>query len=218
MIWVNFKIYKGSWEDSYKLLGLIDKVSKDTGVKIIPVTSPFAPKNSTGVWLQSVDEELEGPFTGHISALEASLNGFGGSLLNHSEKPLSPGKIRQILSAIKKGPKELSLFKLMVCLKSRGQAASWAKSLKPAPDYFAYEPPELIGGEISVSKAKPGVIGDVVEILKDHKVVVGAGIKSADDVKKSLELGAYGVLVSSGVVLSKDPKKVLKDFAGAFSQ
>ncbi len=218
MIWVNFKIYRESWEDSYKLIDLIDTVSKETGIKIIPVLSPFAPKNSSGAWLQSIDEKLKGPFTGHISALEASLNGFGGSLLNHSEKPLSPGKIRQILSVVKKGPNELSSFKLMVCLKSRGQAASWAKSLKPVPDYFAYEPPELIGGEVSVSKAKPGVVGDVVEILKNHKVVVGAGIKSADDVKKSLELGAYGVLISSGVVLSKDPKKALKDFAGAFSQ
>ena len=36
-------------------------------------------------------------------------------------------------------------------------------------------------------------------------VLVGAGVKGSKDFTKSLELGARGVLVASGVVLAPDP-------------
>jgi len=44
------------------------------------------------------------------------------------------------------------------------------------------------------------------------KVLCGAGITNGEDVKKALELGTVGVLVASGVVKAKDPKKVLIGF------
>jgi len=42
-------------------------------------------------------------------------------------------------------------------------------------------------------------------------VLCGAGVKTGKDVKRALELGAVGVLLASGVVKSKDPKKALQD-------
>ena len=88
-----------------------------------------------------------------------------------------------------------------------------------SPDFLAYEPPELIGTGIPVSKTKPEVVRRTVEIVKrvnpKVKVLCGAGISSGEDVKKALELGTKGVLVASAVVKAKDPKSVLEDFCEA---
>ena len=81
-----------------------------------------------------------------------------------------------------------------------------------SPDYIAYEPPELIGGDVSVSTAKPEVIRDIVNSVKT-KIIVGAGVKNKKDVEKCIELGAVGVLVASGVVKAKNAKKAIKDLA-----
>ena len=42
-------------------------------------------------------------------------------------------------------------------------------------------------------------------------VLCGAGIHTGEDVKKSRELGAKGILVASGVVKAKDQRKALKE-------
>jgi triosephosphate isomerase len=75
-----------------------------------------------------------------------------------------------------------------------------------SPDYLAIEPPELIGKGIAVSKANPSIITDSVQVVKKIsprvKVLCGAGIVDKTDVQKALELGAEGILISSGVVKS----------------
>ncbi len=45
------------------------------------------------------------------------------------------------------------------------------------------------------------------------KILCGAGVTTAEDVSKALELGSEGVLVASGVVKSKDPRTVLQSMA-----
>ena len=84
-----------------------------------------------------------------------------------------------------------------------------------SPDFIAVEPPELIGGDISVTSANPKIVQDTVDAVKavDSKVKVlcGAGVKTGEDVRKAIELGAEGVLLASGVVKSKDPKATLLD-------
>ena len=73
---------------------------------------------------------------------------------------------------------------------------------------MAVEPPELIGGNVSVSKAKPEIIEKSVEKVKeitgDVKVLCGAGIKNREDVAKAIELGSDGILLASGIVKAKD--------------
>ena len=102
----------------------------------------------------------------------------------------------------------------MVCFRSQGQARKWVRRLDA--DWIAYEPPELIGGDVSVSKAQPGVIQRIVSILPKKKIVVGAGIKNVEDVKMAVKLGAKGILVSSAVVKSSRPEKVLLQLAEGF--
>jgi len=218
MIWVNFKIYQNTFgEGALRLAQICKKVAEREGVRVVPLVSPLdlrEIKKKVGgeVWLQHVDLFLKGRYTGWVSPLAAIEAGADGSLLNHSEHRLPPGKIRQILSRVKK---EKGDFEFMVAIKSKGQIR-WLKRLRPKPDFVAYEPPELIGSEISVSQAKPEVVRRIVDLLPDYQIIVGAGIKSGGDVKKALELGAKGILVSSGVVQAKDPEKELVSLAQAF--
>ena len=77
------------------------------------------------------------------------------------------------------------------------------------------EPPELIGGDISVTTANPKIVQDTVETVKavnrNVSVLCGAGVKTGQDVATAISLGADGVLLASGVVKSKDPKATLED-------
>ncbi|MCD6502806.1 MAG: triose-phosphate isomerase, partial [Euryarchaeota archaeon] len=83
------------------------------------------------------------------------------------------------------------------------------------PTFIAIEPPELIGGDVSVTSAKPEIITRVVEgvsrINKNVRILTGAGIKHKEDVKKAVDLGTDGVLLASGYIKAKDPKKFLTE-------
>jgi len=206
------------------------EVEQKTKVKIIPVVTPFdlgRIKKQVGgeVWLQHLDVHFEGKKTGWISPLQAIALGADGALLNHSEHKISPGQARQTLGQLKRESWQkrwgkdfgsLDAFKLMVCFRSRGQAQKWVGRLRPRPDYVAYEPPELIGGKVSVSQARPKAIKSVVELLPGFSIIVGAGIHESKDVRVALKLGAKGVLVSSSVVKAKNPEKELLELAKAF--
>jgi triosephosphate isomerase len=71
---------------------------------------------------------------------------------------------------------------------------------------LAIEPPELIGKGVAVSKANPSIIKDSVQVVKQIsstvRILCGAGIVDKYDVEKALELGAEGILISSGVIKS----------------
>jgi triosephosphate isomerase len=89
------------------------------------------------------------------------------------------------------------------------------------PTAIAIEPPELIGGEVSVTSADPKVVSGAVKavhkIAPDTLVLCGAGVKSGADVAAARRLGAYGVLVASGVVKAKDPAAAAKDLAAGLA-
>jgi triosephosphate isomerase len=82
---------------------------------------------------------------------------------------------------------------------------------KLSPDFIAYEPPELIGGEISVTSAKPKIISEAVTAAGRIPLLIGAGIHEKSDIIKALELGAIGAVVSSAVVTATDPEAVFAD-------
>lgn len=216
MILVNFKIYEETFGDgAVKLAEVCKRVMEKTKVKIIPVVSALDvykiyKEVEIEVMIQSVDEYDEGAKNGYISPIQAQISGAIGSLLNHSEHQLKPGTIKKIL---KKWPKD---FKSVVCLKRLGQTETWAKKLKA--DFIAYEPSELIGSkDKSVATEKPEMIKKIVEMYPSIPVIIGAGIKSKEDIEISLKLGAKGILISSAIVKSTDPESELLKLASAFS-
>lgn len=151
------------------------------------------------IMAQHVDAVPKGPYTGRIS-MEALMDmGVSISLLNHSEFRLEENVVRDTV----RRARDIG-FRIVLCVDSEERARKYATL---GPDFLAYEPPELIGGNISVSKARPEIVRNVVGIggREGVRVIVGAGIKGREDYQRSLELGADGILVSSGVVLSDDP-------------
>lgn len=159
------------------------------------------------VFSQHIDAVPAAAHTGFTSAEAVSAAGCKGSLINHSEHRLKIADIDAIVQECRK----LDLTSI-VCTNNLQVSAACAAF---HPDFIAIEPPELIGGDISVTTADPDIVKNSVDEIKKIdsavKVLTGAGIKTGEDVAKALELGTDGVLLASGVVKAKDPKKVLLD-------
>jgi triosephosphate isomerase len=134
-------------------------------------------------------------------------SGAAGTLMNHSEHRMI---IREIGETV-----ELCKGIDLVTVVCADTAESAARIAAFSPEFIAVEPPELIGGDISVTTANPDIIEktvDSVRAVNRHiPVLCGAGIKTGEDVRNALELGAGGVLLASGVVKAKDPVSALLD-------
>jgi triosephosphate isomerase len=208
VLFVNFKAYDAaSGKNAVELARKCEKVALETEKEIVPVVQAadiYRVNNearSLKVFAQHVDEAMPGAYTGHIIIENVEENGAVGTLINHSEKRMPMEKIKVIV----KRCRQLG-FIAVVCAQDPDEVKKIAE-LKP--NYIAYEPPELIGGDISVSTAKPGVISESIQKAGGIPLIVGAGIKTAEDVRKSIKLGAVGVLAASGIVQSKDQEKAL---------
>jgi triosephosphate isomerase (TIM) len=211
MIFVNFKTYQqGTGKASLALAKVCQETEKMTGIKIIPVVQAAdifrLSSQGLSVWVQHVDRVDFGPYTGQILSKGILEAGAKGVVLNHSEKKLSFKETKSILRGLKS-------LQSLVCAESIEEGQQLAE-LKP--DFLAYEPPELIGGKISVSQARPEIIHEFVDKIRDIPVLVGAGIHQGKDVQKALSLGAKGILVSSGVALARNPQKELLNLAEGF--
>ncbi|MFA6520952.1 MAG: triose-phosphate isomerase [Candidatus Gracilibacteria bacterium] len=159
------------------------------------------------VFSHHFDAVTHGQFTGHIIPEALKAAGADGSLLNHAERKIS---LKQIAESIVRA-REVGFFTL-VCAKDLEEAQAIAKF---NPDAIAIEPPELIGGDISVSTASPDIIKNAVAAIKNIPIIVGAGIKTGEDIRLALKFGAKGILVASAVTKAKDPRKILTEFAQA---
>ncbi len=210
---VNFKAYaEVDGPGALRLAQICQTVAEETGL-CIAVCPPVAELGAVAravdipVLSQNVDPYKPGSATGWMTPSMVKATGACGSLINHSEHRFADDIIGQCVSMCK----ELGLVQ-MVCAESVAKAVSVAAF---APDYIAVEPPELIGGDISVTTANPRIVSDTVAAVKDVNkgisVLCGAGVKTGADVKAAIELGADGVLLASGVVKNKDPKAALLD-------
>jgi triosephosphate isomerase len=137
-----------------------------------------------------------------------------GTLINHSERRLKLSDIEGILARTREAG--------MVSVVCTNNAAVSAAAAALKPDIVSLEPPELIGTGIPVSKSKPEVVKDTVALVKHVNsgvlTLCGAGITKGEDVTAALKLGTKGVLVASGIVKAKNPKKVLLEFASAITE
>ena len=217
MIFVNFKSYKeASGDNAVRLAIACETVFEQTRVQIIPIVQTIdlwriKQHVNIPVWLQHVDEKEAGAFTGHTTAEAAMLSDADGTLLNHSEKPASIEQMEKTITHIKSLD---SSFGVMICAPDINVLTAVEKL---APTYISYEPPELIGSKTeSVATAKADVISAGVEIAKEIPLIVGAGIKSKEDVVAALRKNAKGILVASAVVTAEHPDEKLHALASAF--
>ncbi len=213
---VNFKTYiEATGKRAIELAKVAEEVSRETGVIIIvaPQFTDIEPVSKTvdiPVFSQHIDSINAGAHTGHVLAEAVKSAGAEGSLLNHSEKRISTSDIAGIVKLCADAD-----LQSLVCADTTQASVEIAGML---PDMLAIEPPELIGTGISISKARPELITDslkqIRKVNRSVRVLCGAGVTTAEDVSKALELGSEGVLVASGVVKSKDARAVLQSMAG----
>ena len=160
------------------------------------------------IWAQHTDPAAVGQTTGFLSPKEAQAAGAVGTFLNHSEHPLSWKALSQTVEVAREAG-----LKILIFAKNPQEISDF---LPLKPDFLAYEPPELIGGKISVASAKPQIIKEAFAVAQDIPLLVGAGVHEMKDIEISLSLGAVGAVVSSAVVTASDPVKVFKNLLAGF--
>lgn len=213
---INFKTYTESLGDNAKkiskaILNVKEQADKKN-VRIVACPQILdlreIVKENICVFSQHMDKYEQGAHTGFLLAEGLLDAGVKGSLINHSEHRID---IELIEEEIKKA-KELNL-EICVCARDEKEVALFSKF---NPDFIAVEPPELIGGDISISTAQPELITKSVESANNIPLLIGAGVKNSEDVKIGVELGSKGILVASGVVKSENIEEALLDLLSGF--
>ncbi len=196
---------------------LLARAAREVGVSAAIAPAPadvalVASEIDIPVLAQHADPLEAGARTGFLvpSALRAA--GARGSLVNHSEHPLNAATVRTTVAAL-----ERASLVPVVCAGTALRAASLLRDQVP---YLAIEPPELIGGKVSVSTARPELIERTVAAVRRRAprtlVLCGAGIQNGDDVRTALRLGAEGVLVASAIAAAENPAERLRDMLAGF--
>ena len=217
LIVVNLKTYSQGFGDAgLALCREMATVADASGACLAAATSAldlrrFASKGGVPVLVQHVDAAPAGAHTGAVLPEAAAAAGAVGTLVNHAERQLDWPTIEATLARAREAGLVTVLCTADVEATARGAALR--------PDFVAVEPPELIGGDLSVSTARPEVISDSVAAVAGTGVPVlcGAGVKTQADVAKAMELGAAGILLASGVVKAEDPGAVLTELVRGLS-
>ncbi len=214
VIVINFKAYaQGMGRRALEIARAAEDVARETGVEIIVAPNAVdlvkvKEHVEIPVFAQHVDAVRPGAHTGSILPEMLKEWGVDGTLINHSERQVTLPELEYAIIR----SRELGLD-VIACAADERIADAIADL---GPTAVAVEPPELIGGNVSVSTAKPEVIERAVALVQAYSsvpVLVGAGVKRAEDVRKAIELGASGVLVASGVVKAEDPRRAIAELA-----
>lgn len=213
---INFKTYKeATGGNAVKLARIADEAARGSGVNIIAAVQPadiyrVSQAVSIPVFAQHVDPVGYGRHTGHVTPESVKENGASGTLLNHAEMPMEFGKLGHAIEGAKKAG--------LVTVACVGDEKSAVSAAAFCPDMISIEPPELISTGVAASVVRPDVIANAVKMvrrLKRIRILCGAGIRKPGDVSEALKLGAKGILISSGIVLSSDPKAAIMEMAAA---
>ena len=211
LVVVNFKTYQTAHGLSAENLAKIME-NLESNARIVAVVSAFdlssvinvAP--NLEVWTQHLDPIQFGSNTGWLHPDTAIERGAKGTLINHAEHKVSIEHIAMLLDQV---PED---FTVCACAADIEEAKSLA-ALRPT--FVAVEPPELIGGDVSVTSADPKIVTGTVDAVRDISadvgILCGAGVKNGSDVSMALELGTSGVLLASGVTKSSNPLEALND-------
>lgn len=156
---------------------------------------------------QHTDGHQPGSGTGRVLVESLEDRGAAGSLVNHAERQIPRKETERSVQRLTEAG--MASITCAEDVETTGALAGFE------PTYVAMEPPELIGGETSVTSADPGIIEDSVDEAKradpDARVLCGAGVKTVRDAAKAIQLGTRGVLVASGVTKADDPEQAATD-------
>ena len=214
MFIINCKNYEEiAGEKIIKLAKIAEKISKKYKIKIAIAPPhhliPLITKFRIIVLAQHLDDKKVGSTTGFMIPEIIKKSKIDGSIINHSEHRITESEIKNLVKRLKK----LKL-KTIVCVKNVSEAKKYAKI---NPTFIAIEPPELIGTGRAISTERPQLITNSINAVQSAKnstkLLCGAGIVSAEDVSRAVELGSKGILVASGVIKAKNWESILSDFS-----
>ena len=160
IIIVNLKTYEqGYGADGFELCKIMEEISIEHNVNLAAAVSAidlvdYSDNLKIPIFAQHVDGITYGSHTGSILPEAVRYSGAIGTLVNHAECQMNWEDIEATISRCR----ELGLLTVLCT----ADAKATEKGAHLNPDMLAVEPPELIGGEISVSTAKPEVIRDSV--------------------------------------------------------
>tara|TARA_B100000700_G_C15044822_1_gene857330 strand:+ start:2174 stop:2833 length:660 start_codon:yes stop_codon:yes gene_type:complete len=210
LIVVNFKTYSTAMASSAEVLGRL-MAEVNTNARMVAVTSAFDLSSVSAisgleVWSQHLDPVGQGSHTGWLEPQTAIERGAMGTIINHAEHKVSLEHVKELMAML---PND---FPICACAADVEEARALAEL---GPTFIAVEPPELIGGDISVTTADPAIVSDTVAAVKEVnpnvRILCGAGVKNGQDVATAISLGAEGVLLASGVTKANDVPGVLQD-------
>lgn len=197
MIFLNFKIYQEtSGENTLKLCSLIKDRRVIPCLQAVDIYKIKAALPDLEIWAQHADPVGWGKFTGFTSPLALAEAGADGSLLNHSEHPVDLSAAAEVKKAG---------LKLMIIADS---VELIKKINKLHPDYIGFEDPKLIGGPVAMIDAHFELVKQAAAAAR-APLIVGGGIRTAEQVRKSVQAGGKGVLVASEFARSADPGQTL---------
>ena len=212
LIVVNFKTYQSASGESAEQLAKVMEQFVNRNYRMIAVVSAFdlssisTNSDELEVWSQHLDPVGKGSHTGWLEPDLAIQRGAVGTIINHAEHKVTLEHVKDLMSMLPEN------FPICACAADVDEAIALAKL---GPTFIAVEPPELIGGDISVTSADPSIVSNTVAAVKSTnpnvRVLCGAGVKNGADVKMAIELGAEGVLLASGVTKASDVNSVLDD-------
>lgn len=210
---INTKTYpEGTGANAVRLAKLCEAAGKAYGYDLriaVQATDIAAVASAVRlpVYAQHCDPALPGKTTGWITAKALKMAGAKGALLNHAERRIPTTAIVAAAQALR-----AQKLAVIVCAEDESRLREIESALARAkirPDFLAVEPPELIGGDVSVSVANPGIIKHAVSVAR-APILVGAGVRSHDDLLIATELGAAGVLLAKGVVAAPHQERALR--------
>ena len=213
MFIINCKNYDEiAGEKIIKIAKTAEKLSKKYKVPIAIAPPhnliPLITKFKITVLAQHLDDKKIGSTTGFMVPEIVKKSKIDGSIINHSEHRISEKEIKSLVKRLQ----NLRL-KTVLCVKNVNEAK---KYVKLNPTFIAIEPPELIGTGRAISKERPALITNAVQVVKSGKnstkLLCGAGIVSGEDVSRARELGSKGILVASGIVKAKNWEKIISEF------
>lgn len=212
LVVINFKLYpEAVGKKTAALARLFSKShSQKYQVVLVPPTSTLSEIRTATqlpLFAQHVDAVQLGAYTGHLSPAELKQLHIQGTILNHSERKLPVQQLQKTIQLCKQ-----SHLQTIVCAST---IAEIKKIAHLHPHYLAYEPRALIGGNVSVTSARPEIITEAVKITQKisptTKVLCGAGVHRKEDLQTALQLGAKGVLLSHAMIKAKNPRQKLKE-------
>src|SRR5437867_3056637 len=183
VILVNFKTFpEALGPKALALSKACAKVADATGASIVVAPAAtdvarVAHEVRIPVFAQHVDAVEAGARTGWLPPEAALEAGAAGTLLNHSERKLPMRDLEAIVPRC-----EALGLEVVGCADDLAEAESIARL---GAEYVAIEPPELIGGDVSGTRAKPEVVSGAVarvrEVNPRGEGLCGAGGGAAKD-------------------------------------